>query len=407
MRMVADDLSRLTLQELRQRASSAGMRDADRLSREELITRLTARAPAPTQAPAEEAGLPGLVERARKLVKSAVAEVTQRVTEAAFGGGKAAGASGATTAPVATTTAAATTPSTDDGATETMARLYEEQGHPAQAAEIYRKLLAREPGRTELSEHLRRLEEAARAPAPARPSEPAAPPPQRPTQAHGEPFGILDYEELPDAYGVDEVILMPQDPWYLFAYWEVTPAGRAGARSQLGDEAHAARLVLRLYDVHATDAGVIESQHDVELDWDHGRRYLSAPQSGARASCAVGLRAPSGAFAPIAHSALVRVPPAQPYPEGPVEWMEVLPVRRGGREYEPIVIVTRGRERVVRGASARWEAGAWHHAGSRAPGLAGELLGASHAARTPGESPSADWLRWPSSSRQSPPGRDR
>src|SRR5205814_1407867 len=114
----------------------------------------------------------------------------------------------------------------------------------------------------------------------------------------------------------DEVILMPQDPFYLFVYWEVTPAGRAGARSQLGEEAHAARLVLRLFGIHATDAAIAESQSDLDLDWDHGRKYVAAPRPGGRASCAVGLRAPSGAFAPIAHSALVRVPPAEPYPEG-------------------------------------------------------------------------------------------
>src|SRR5258706_339651 len=98
--------------------------------------------------------------------------------------------------------------------------------------------------------------------------------------AGGEPLWMLDHEELPDSYGVDEIHAMAKDPWHLFVYWEVTPDGRAAARSQLAEEAHAATLVLRVVDVSVTEAGVVESTRDVAVDWDHGRRYIDAPHPG-------------------------------------------------------------------------------------------------------------------------------
>src|SRR5262249_28428929 len=66
---------------------------------------------------------------------------------------------------------------------------------------------------------------------------------------------------------------------------------------------------------------------------------------------AVGLLSKEGYFAPIAHSSLLRVPPAEPQP-GSVEWMEVLPAKGRGRIREPLVIVRRGAEHAERGVCA-------------------------------------------------------
>ncbi len=46
--------------------------------------------------------------------------------------------------------------------TLTMARVYEEQGHFAKAAEVYRRLLEQEPGRQELQQALARVMDQAR-----------------------------------------------------------------------------------------------------------------------------------------------------------------------------------------------------------------------------------------------------
>jgi uncharacterized protein DUF4912 len=335
--MERDDYTKLTVSELRTEAKRRGLKGVDRLRREQLIERLS-------EAPAK-AEPKGLVSKARNLVKRVTEKVTPKPT-------------------------VQENEESETLETETMARLYEEQGHVTQALVIYRRILDENPARTDLKERIDSLERRAAPPVP--PQE--IPPGQRQSMAPpSEPFGMLDFEELPEIYGIDDCAVVPRDPWNLFVYWEVTPDGRAGARSRLGGEGHAARLVLRLYSVGVGEGGVAHEERDVDLDWDHGRRVIPPPRPGVRVSVAIGLRAPSGAFAPIVHSATVLVPPAEPYPEGPVEWMEVLPNRRRGAEFEPIVVVTRGRpgEPPVRLRQGE-----------------PEVIG----------TPSSPWLRWPGSS---------
>src|SRR5262245_58258656 len=300
--MEREELSKLTVSELRAEARRRGLKGVDRLRREQLVERLAA-------ASASEKESKGLVSRAKELVKRVAEKVVPHEEK-----------------PEETLE------------TETMARLYEEQGHVAKALVIYRRILDAEPERKDLEERIESLERRSAPPVP--PQE--IPPGQRQSMPQ-EPLGMLDYEEPPEIYGIDDCAVVPRDPWNLFVYWEVTPDGRAGARARLGADGHAARLVLRLCSVGVGPGGVAHEERDVDLDWDHGRRVIPAPAPGLRVSIAVGLRAPSGAFAPIVHSATVLVPPAEPYPEGPVEWMEVLPNRRRGAEFEPIVVVTRGR----------------------------------------------------------------
>src|SRR5262249_42778952 len=156
----------------------------------------------------------------------------------------------------------------------------------------------------------------------------APPPPQ-------EPFGMLDLEEPPETYGIDEVAVLARDPGTLFVYWEVTERGRAAAGATLGAPG---QLVLRVYAVSArtgaATAGVDSVTIDHALGWDHGRHYVAAPRPGAYVSAAVGLRSADGRFAAIAHAPRIQVPQAEPGPEEAVEWMEVIPARTRGREFE-------------------------------------------------------------------------
>ena len=165
---------------------------------------------------------------------------------------------------------------------------------------------------------------------------PAAAPPTPPQ----EPFGMLDLEEPPERYGIDEVMVLARDPHTLFAYWEVTEEGKGAARASLGGDG---RLVLRVYAVTVrAEGGLLTETIDHELDWDHGRRYFGAPRPGAHVSAAVGLRAADGRFAPIAQAPRIRVPYAEPGPAGPVEWMDVKPARSRGEELEPPQIQSSG-----------------------------------------------------------------
>jgi hypothetical protein len=421
--MDRDELGKLTLHELRELARRRGFSDADGLRRSDLIDRLGA-PPASSELTASESREPseltasegshatagladstaGLLDKARQVVRRAAEKAAERLRSHL----EAAAPPSTEPAPAAPVTPAKARPQPTQAApeptdTETVARLYEGQGHYQQALEVYRKLLERHPERADLTLRIASLSAHRNAEA----ATPPAPGQRQGSEPGGrrEPLGMLDYQEPPEVYGVDEVMAMPRDPRHLFVYWEVTPEGRASARARLGGEGHASRLVLRMYSVTVTGAGVATQEQDLELDWEHGRRVLPTPGPGVRVSVAVGLRSPSGAFAPIVHSGVVLVPHAEPGPTGPVEWLEVVPARRRGEIYEPVVIVMRGGERVVRGVfgqPAFWQSGRWHHPGSRVPQPPPAEGGEGAGGGVGG--PSSPWLRWPGSSEQQPHG---
>ena len=194
-----------------------------------------------------------------------------------------------------------------------------------------------------------------------------------------EPLGMLDFEELPETYGVDECEVLFKDPFWVFAYWEVTDAGIASARAQLGQSAQSSKLVMRMFTTVPGPEGVERQIDDVDLPWNHGRRYMQAPKAGAHLRIAVGLLSGEGYFAPIAHSSLVRVPPAEPQP-GPVEWMEVVPAKTRGRQREPLVVVRRGAghaERGIKAPAGDDEARGGSSPSASRPGAPGSPLGSS------------------------------
>jgi hypothetical protein len=351
--MDRERLLRMTLDELVQLAGERGIEGAERLSREALVERLA----------------PG--RRAAERPRETAGEATRRP-----GGQPPEPARAREPArPRFDVPSSTVHPHAEELETLVMARLYVAEGALDRALEIYEKLVALDPDDAALCEELALLVRRS-------PPRPVEPPSTPPPSGHREPLGMLDYEELPETYGVDECEVLYKDPHWLFAYWEVTEGGMQAARAQLGPSGGAARLVLRLFTTasHAAAGDVEREIRDIELPHSHGRRYLPATRPGAHLRIAVGLLTPEGYFAPIAHSSLVRVPPAEPAPPGPVEWMEVVPSRTRGRDREPLVIVRRGAGHTERGIGAARAASP-----VGVPTSPGRPLGGSSATWKPGD----------------------
>ena len=356
------ELERMTLEELYRAAAERGVREAAGLPREALIDRLAARVPTPS--PTQPA-----VDHSRQTGQPAHSDGARRANfrNAMIPSG-----------------VAPDRPSEHDP--EDMARLYLEQGEPARAADLFRELLVVRPDDESLVVGLAlaeaRLRELSRFTPGHREVEQVQP-------AHpGEPMGMLDLEEPPASYGIDECELIAKDPHSVFVYWEVTDQGLATARRDLGEEADAAKLVMRLIatagpgepggDREGKDLREIRDHH---IDWNQGRRYFPSPRAGARVRAAVGLLCPSGLFVPVAHSSQSRVPPEGA--SGPVsaEWMEVDPEHSRGRERELLNARRRRTDYSERGV------------GTPASARAREEAEQKKAATTPGSSPSSPW-RW-------------
>ncbi len=115
--------------------------------------------------------------------------------------------------------------------------------------------------------------------------------------------------ELPEGYGQSRVVLMPRDPQWAYAYWDIPNENKAALRSQGGQQ-----LALRLYD--ATDID-INSQvpHSVqEYPCDEMARewYLPVPVSDRDYIVEIGYRTFDGRWLLLARAAAVRIPPTYP-----------------------------------------------------------------------------------------------
>ena len=133
--------------------------------------------------------------------------------------------------------------------------------------------------------------------------------------------------DLPPAYGVDRLVLVPRDPWWIFVFWEVAPSTREAAITALGAEADEARPMLRVYDVSFVDprGSNTSLSFDVEVPSEVQSWYVNVGRPAASYCAEVGLRTTSGHFLPLVRSNVIATPRATPSPDREVRWLEFGP----------------------------------------------------------------------------------
>jgi len=116
---------------------------------------------------------------------------------------------------------------------------------------------------------------------------------------------------IPSSYGRNRLVLMAQDPWHLFAYWEITPETLEGLR-QAGTTAP--RFVLMVT--------TVQGQELREVDLAGGNYYLSvAPDAEYLAELA--MRDAQGNLQILARSNRIRTPAAAPSSNTDEAWMAI------------------------------------------------------------------------------------
>lgn len=118
--------------------------------------------------------------------------------------------------------------------------------------------------------------------------------------------------DLPSSYGVDRLVLLVRDPFWLHAYWELTPATIERAAAALGAEWRMSRPALRVLDVTAGDGtGISETiLRDIPIN-DQARNWyieVSDPPRSFRVD--LGYLTPSGQFHTLLRSNVVTTPRA-------------------------------------------------------------------------------------------------
>jgi len=132
----------------------------------------------------------------------------------------------------------------------------------------------------------------------------------------GAPLTAVDegLGDLPGGYGESRITLMPRDPQWAYAYWDIPNEHKDALRSQGGQQ-----LALRLYDVtdldwHTTSPHSVQEYLCDELarEW-----YLPIPVSDRDYALDIGYRTFDGRWLTLARSTPIRIPPVYPS-----DWVE-------------------------------------------------------------------------------------
>lgn len=118
--------------------------------------------------------------------------------------------------------------------------------------------------------------------------------------------------ELPSGYGDDRIVLMVRDPYWVFVYWEITPARLREAQVSAGLGRQEASMALRLYRVtgQGDDGARIHSIVDIEITGGAHNWYINVPHPDCSYCVEIGLAGGEGCFVPLARSNVVTTPRA-------------------------------------------------------------------------------------------------
>jgi hypothetical protein len=183
---------------------------------------------------------------------------------------------------------------------------------------------------------------------------------------------------FPETYGVNRVRLLVRDPEWIFAYWDVSPAGMKDLGKSLGERALAlSRLTLRVLDP------VSGGQSDILLPPGARWWYIRTDSARRTYRAELGVTLPSGEFRRLAESNTVVTPRVGPSPQRARRRMSY----RDARELPPSAAAAAGLAETETGvAQGPWEAESVDGAAAPAEGGRARRGGASDVFRPGGAS---------------------
>lgn len=133
-------------------------------------------------------------------------------------------------------------------------------------------------------------------------------------------------EPLPESYGDTRIILMPRDPRWAYAYWEITSETKENVKKKFGNDIfQKSRLTLRVYDVTDIkfDGRNAHRHFDLGITETADNWYINMGVP-ARSYCVdLGLLTLQGDFVPITRSNVVHLPRESISPVTDAAWMQI------------------------------------------------------------------------------------
>jgi hypothetical protein len=145
--------------------------------------------------------------------------------------------------------------------------------------------------------------------------------------------------ELPNSYGVDRVVALVRDPYWIHAYWELTEDTLSSALRRLGAAAKGARVVLRVF-YSRGEGGEPESVlFDIALTLDARSWYVNVAAPGRTYRVEVGILTLDGRFLRLMRSNCVTTPRDRMSDVLDEQWRTV------SSEYEEMYVLSGGLSR--------------------------------------------------------------
>jgi len=173
-------------------------------------------------------------------------------------------------------------------------------------------------------------------------------------------FSVDAGSPLPEGYGDNRLVLLARDPFWFFAYWEITHERAEQIRIAHGrDSWDRAALIMRVYDLgESGEVSVDSAPHfDIELHKSARSWYVQVPYSGHAYVADLGLRWPDGKFVSLFRSNVIRMPSGRVSDKIDSQWMSVgLTVEQRAWEEMARIAIGAGSSKGASGAAG--EAGA-------------------------------------------------
>jgi len=133
------------------------------------------------------------------------------------------------------------------------------------------------------------------------------------------------FEDLPEKYGENFIVLLPRDPWWLHSFWEVSPERLGEAATYFGDHWEQTRSVLRVYDVTAVDfdGTNAHASFDIELSGNASSWYIHTGSPNRSWVVDIGRVSPDNRFFVLARSNVAATPRDGMSDVLDEEWMEI------------------------------------------------------------------------------------
>jgi hypothetical protein len=113
---------------------------------------------------------------------------------------------------------------------------------------------------------------------------------------------------LPTNYGIDRLAIMVRDPYWIHAYWEITPASISRAREQLADQWEGHRWILRMNIYSEGNGQPSPSMFEIDVNADARTWYIRVPHPDCSYEGMIGILTRDGTFYPFARSNRIRTP---------------------------------------------------------------------------------------------------